>query len=97
MITLKGKCNHCGLCCFSKDRSLKCENLGFGAGAIGLPNAYYCKVYDRRIDNMPINMIDKDGTSYGGYVCAKDSQRETFVILERGIGKGCSLEVLNGG
>jgi hypothetical protein len=43
---------------------------------------------------MPIVMFTPEGRIGKDAACAKDSQKETDAILERGIGKGCSLCVV---
>ena len=92
---LTGKCNCCGLCCVSLLGN-KCENLRVTL-FLGVPNGTYCAKYDVRYNGMPINMVDSTGAVVEvDHVCAKDSMLETLSILQRGIGKGCSLEVVDG-
>ena len=90
---LKGKCNFCGLCCFSASGA-KCENLQIVLLA-GVPNGTVCTAYDKRYDGMPIRMLRPDGSEAepGLHVCAKDSLAETLAIAEKGIGRGCSLTI----
>lgn len=89
-VRLSGLCNRCGLCCF--DGELRCQNL-IVIGKPGEPLATACSRHGSRYNGMPITMFDPEGRSYDGYFCHNDDL-ETAVIIERGIGKGCSLEVV---
>ena len=92
-VVLKGVCNGCGLCCTSREdgRLLRCEHL-MQDKAFGTPEATWCRTYRTRVDGMPIRMLDwATGAEIRMATCAKDSDPETFTIIERGLGKGCSL------
>jgi len=96
-----GVCNRCGVCCQyeAADGSgpVRCGYLEVRPGArVGDPQATTCRQYDTRYDGMPIPMQYLNGTDYGWAKCAKDSSMEDLVIRFRGIGRGCSLEILNG-
>lgn len=56
--------------------------------------ATYCTVYNKRTQGMPIVMVNKEGLAVNIANCYFDHPNETMGILERGIGKGCSLRVL---
>lgn len=96
---LSGACNRCGLCCTaeSEGRLLVCEFLSW-PGTIGQSWATRCRVYEARVDGLPIRMLD---ATTGAFVvdatCAKDSAVEELVIIQRGIGRGCSLTVAQEG
>lgn len=92
---LKGSCNRCGLCCTADVEGVPvvCDHLRmFSFSSLGKPEATQCRAYERRVDNMPITMRSFDGTVLVHAVCRK-GPGEVPVILARGIGKGCSLEV----
>ena len=75
-------------------RRLRCENLEV-SGELGQPMASRCRVYGQRVDGMPIRMLDAEGqVGRDDMVCGKESLQETLAILERGIGNGCSMQVL---
>lgn len=63
----------------------------------GTPLATRCTIYDKRIPDMPIPMIDYFGNTVkiGNCAFSKFNMHpdEKQAILERGIGKGCSLRV----
>ena len=87
-MSLKGKCNQCGVCCYVG--AFKCEFLDVG-GTPGMPMATRCKVYDKRYTDMPILLTDPHGAIMGGY-CLHDSQAEEME-LKKLIRQGqCSLE-----
>lgn len=87
---LTGLCNQCGLCC--QIGEYQCMYLVVADGLkIGDPAATFCAAYARRYDRMPIVMFNGDGTKFFPTVCATGSQAEEDGIVERGIGKGCSL------
>lgn len=92
MPQLKGKCNQCGLCCMVGDT--RCIHLEVRA-APGEPMATRCTVYDRRVKGMPIMLVDPQGNVVNIANCVFDAPEETAVIIERGIGKGCSLELVS--
>lgn len=89
--TLRGVCNQCGLCC--KPHGLRCCNL-IEIKTPGQPMATQCAIYNSRYDGMPILLFDKEGRVSGTGYCSKDSIHEVQGILQWGIGKGCSLEVV---
>lgn len=95
MIRLKGTCNRCGLCCFTED--YRCLNLEI-TDVPGKPFATRCLVYESRRPEMPILLVNKyTGNVEAMGVCAdRNGEEETENIIKRGIGKGCSLEVVNG-
>lgn len=89
LMALKGDCNRCGLCCRSGD--FRCINL-IVTGEPGQPFATKCGVHSRRYDGLPIVMVNSEGKIHeGDFYCAHGSPKETETIIERGIGKGCSL------
>ena len=100
-IVLVGDCNQCGACCEveSEGATLRCENLEV-LGPIGQPRASKCRAYQTRYDGMPIRLYDiRTGQlSEDDYICPKNSpansQAETETILSQGIGRGCSLSVM---
>ena len=72
-----------------------CEHLTI-IGPIGTPHATLCAMYLLRYDGMPVNGINKyTGRVVLHSVCHKDSPGEVKTIVDRGIGKGCSLTLLN--
>jgi hypothetical protein len=91
---LVGTCNRCGLCCFVGP--YRCSHLIL-AGPPGSPEASACGVYLVRRDRMPIELINDAGDVVGTATCAKNSPEDVLNILEKGIGKGCSLTVAEGG
>lgn len=100
-IVLVGDCNQCGVCCEveSEGVTLRCENLEV-RGPIGQPGASRCRAYQTRYDDMPIRLYDiRTGQlAEDDFVCAKNSpanrHAETETILNHGIGRGCSLSVM---
>jgi len=58
---------------------------------LGTPEASWCGVYERRVDGMSVRMLDASGTARLVGPCGKDSAQEDHMILDSGIGKGCSL------
>ena len=93
-LILSGECNRCGLCCAQtiKGTRYACTHLAVG-GSLGQPNASRCTVYADRYDQMPIVMRNEAGEELIGR-CFQDSPEENDVILMRGIGLGCSLELV---
>lgn len=92
---LTGLCNQCGLCC--ELDGLRCIHLIVKPGLkVGEAGATYCRVYASRFDRMLIPMVNTDGVIVDIKTCGKDSRAEAEAIVERGIGKGCSLEVVHG-
>ena len=87
---LVGECNRCGHCCVPD--GYRCLNLQV-RGEIGQPNASKCKKYGMRYNGMPIVLQnDKGDMRFGECVVGA---ADDFVVFERSIGKGCSLEVEN--
>ncbi len=95
-IRLVGECNRCGICCVNQEGTDRfiCENLEMTN--LGQPNGTRCTVYDKRYNGMPILMYADDGR-WVRSLCMKDSAEESQIILDKGIGKGCSLTVQMGG
>ena len=92
---LVGDCNRCGVCCEveSYGMTLRCENLEVH-GSIGQPWVSRCRAYQTRYDGMPIQLYDiRTGRLIRNSICAHNSRAETEAILDRGIGRGCSLSV----
>lgn len=89
---LIGLCNQCGHCCMVGE--LRCENLIL-TGTPGEPMASACSIYTTRYPGMPILMFDKQGRIGAEMMCGVGMPAETDAILERGIGKGCSLTVVH--
>lgn len=99
-ITWLGTCNRCGLCCSMEVKGylLVCEHLravisGGQTKPLGAPEASRCGVYERRVDGMPIRLLDATGTPRMEGQCRKDHWLEDERIIARGIGKGCSLRI----
>ena len=93
MVTLTGECNQCGRCCEYGD--IVCQYLDIH-GEIGSNHATSCKVYLLRYNGMPVNGINRyTGRVVLHSVCYKDSPGEVKTIVDRGIGKGCSLTLVN--
>lgn len=94
-IELIGECNQCGLCCETVIAGVpvRCENLVLNRDVNGINPPTYCKVYKDRYNRMPINMVSLDGKVVIPAWCAKDDPEETWAIVERGMGKGCSLKL----
>ena len=100
---LTGTCNRCGLCCQYEARDgsglVRCGYLAVDDGAAGLDpigtaGATQCLMHALRVDGMPIPMFYvRDMRPYGWRQCAKDSAAEDAIIIDRGIGRGCSLEM----
>ena len=96
---LKGNCNRCGRCCvvYIEGRRFYCQHLRFDADSmIGLPKTAACAVYKQRYNGMPISLIEPHSRLGASGKCGLNSQEEVDSILERGIGRGCSLEVVYG-
>lgn len=91
MSTLVGACNQCALCCMIG--KLRCGHLILRRRP-GSPMASRCAIYATRYDGMPIVLYDEKGRLRGHGVCAKDSPEDTANIIARGIGKGCSLQLV---
>ena len=97
-LTLEGECSRCGLCCsFTQDgQRLFCEYLDINDD-LGQPMATSCRIWSDRTVNMPIRMINEHGDIIrdidAGTTCCSGTPNETRIILDRGIGRGCSLTV----
>ena len=94
-VKLKGNCNRCGLCCvsFINGTMYRCINL-IVRGYVSEPDATTCSVYNARRPEMPILMLDEEGhESPGRHVCCHGSPDEGAIIMHKGFGKGCSLEL----
>ena len=85
---LVGTCNQCGLCCMEGDS--KCYHL-----EVSPLGGTRCLVYNMRYNGMPI-ILHKGNVVTGIAACAKDSEAEDMEIIKKGIGKGCSLKVVEG-
>jgi len=100
-IVLVGDCNQCGACCEveSDGAILRCEHLEV-LSSIGQSGATRCRAYRTRHDGMPIRLYDIRTGAFAEdeFVCPKNSpensQAETETILIQGIGRGCSLTVV---
>ena len=89
---LVGSCNRCGRCC--TDGDLHCINLEIIEN-IGKPYATRCRIYDQRTVGMPILLVNSFGVIEAIASCTfGDSRIETKEIMEKGIGHGCSYEVV---
>lgn len=90
-LRLTGLCNQCGLCCTTAD-GLRCEHLATTFRPVGEALATSCRVYGQRRHFMPIHMLDAAGVPRRDAFCAgAGSAAEAQVILDRGVGRGCSL------
>ena len=91
---LQGECNRCGLCCSGTvpdGRSYVCANLEV-VGPLGTPFATRCKVYAERVDGMLIVGVEPvTGAIVGTGFCYLNSRQEDLAIINKGIGRGCSL------
>ena len=91
-MSLKGRCNQCGLCCFVDGG--KCTNL-IVHGEPGQPMATECMIYNDRYPGRPIILMRPDGSYAEGH-CWHNAPNEE-AILTKLIEQGkCSLEVDNG-
>lgn len=96
-LSLAGQCNRCTLCCFVKigGETFKCGYLKLYKGKQpGEPMAGECMLHSLRTDGMPIPLLDQLGHVRGETTCHKNTWLETEAIIEKGIGKGCSLKVV---
>jgi len=94
---LRGECNRCGRCCVVErdGKPYACTHLRhFQWIALGRPESTFCSVYDRRRHGMPITLRHQAGDEFEAVCVADGSPEETAVIIARGIGRGCSLEVV---
>lgn len=93
-LVLEGICNKCGVCCVGihEGEQVFCENLEI-LGELGSPDATMCRIHASRVLNTPIWMLNSVGERVFETICAKDNELETRTILEKGIGRGCSLGV----
>lgn len=92
---LEGVCNRCGNCCSYLHDGVRvyCEHL-LRLESLGTPYATRCRIHDQRTPNMPIRMLDDTGVEITSSICAMGSAEETWAILTRGMGKGCSLNLV---
>lgn len=87
---LIGKCNQCGLCCM--EGNARCINLEI-LFPLGTPGATRCKIYEQTYPGMPIVLMDGNRVT-GVARCARGSALDDVEIMAKGIGKGCSLKVV---
>jgi hypothetical protein len=100
MSILSGDCNRCGLCCTTEVNGhvFVCQYLraeidaAYKTKPLGTPGASRCGAYENRRDGMPITLRNFAGDTIHAQ-CGKNSWAETKTILERGIGRGCSMTV----
>lgn len=94
---LIGECNLCGLCCYVQNPAtgtfLKCEHLKV-ISQPGMPNATKCGIYEKRYNGMGIALASKDGQEWAHGMCAEGTPAAINHIVESGIGKGCSLALV---
>jgi hypothetical protein len=91
---LEGTCNRCGLCCLDGD--LRCHYLEVSSLGVGVAMGTRCRVHASRFPGMPIIMIDVEGKVAKLAACAHGTPQDDIEIMAKGIGKGCSLRVVNG-
>lgn len=91
---LEGTCNRCGLCCF--DRDLRCNYLEVTALGPGVAMGTRCRVHAARWPGMPIMLVDAQGSVKAIGQCAHGTPQDEVEIIAKGIGKGCSLRMVNG-
>jgi len=91
-MNLVGECNRCGLCC--QTQGFRCLNLvgPYPLSPTTQSGPTTCAVYDTRYDGMPIVKMNEEGLIIGG-TCGKNSTAEKLAIIEKGIGRGCSLKL----
>lgn len=93
MIKLAGTCNQCGLCCMDGDA--RCHNLRI-TGVLGTPGATTCMVYGARYAGMPVMLVSPENVVISLGECNHgDEEADNQAILEKGIGKGCSLRLVS--
>lgn len=96
-LDLQGTCNRCGACCVVEEggHRLVCEYLKAEVPVqpLGAPMASRCGAYEYRSHLRPIQirMRDAHGTVRLVGQCFKDTWQEDHAIVERGMGRGCSL------
>lgn len=93
---LEGDCNLCGLCCCDDfaGRPTRCEHL-LVVGETGQPQATICTVHAARQPGMTIRMLDRlTGEPLALGLCQHTTPDEVALIRERGIGKGCSMTLV---
>lgn len=74
----------------------RCINLIL-EGKPGEPGASRCGRYLNRYDGLPIVMVNSEGGILeGSHVCCHGAPEEDQIIIERGFGRGCSLEIADG-
>lgn len=79
------------------DGQLRCLNLQI-ISEPGTPMATKCKVYHNRSYGMPIVLVNPNGVIEAIASCTfGDGRIEMKEIIEKGIGKGCSMEVVENG
>lgn len=77
------------------DGDLHCIYLKF-QGKLGEPLATRCKIYDKRYIGMPIFLVSAAGIIEGMGTCTfGDKIADEKEIIAKGIGKGCSMELVN--
>lgn len=89
---LVGECNRCGLCCMDGD--LRCNYLR--VAMLGTPGGTTCAVHANRYPGMPIMLVDGAGKVAALAQCAHGTPQDDIEIMAKGIGRGCSLRVVNG-
>ena len=99
-LVLKGECSMCGLCCVvdaPEGGYLKCMNLIVRDwDKIGQPFATKCSLHESRTDGMQIFLVDRDGKLRGESRCHTGNAEREAIIERRLIGRGCSLELVEG-
>ena len=91
-LTLEGVCNKCGACCTisTPGGRLVCENLAIEH--LGEPNGTFCRVYQDRVPDMSIRMLDDSGNVARVSKCCMGGEYETQAVLREGR-ESCSLQV----
>lgn len=92
---LRGECSKCGLCCTLQQdgTTFVCDYL-VRIKKLGESEATLCLMYHSRSHRMPITMTNAQGDSIRWHCAANGTNEETRAIIQRGIGQGCSLEVV---
>lgn len=72
---------------------MRCAFLATVNGApLGRPGATFCTMRRARIHYMPVPLITRQGELVAWSHCAAHgTKEETDTIIERGLGRGCSL------
>jgi hypothetical protein len=98
-LKLVGDCNQCGRCCepVVQGRRMRCIFLAHRMFT-GFPGATTCQKYAERRPGMRITLHDVADARFAvEATCgAPGTEQETQAILDHGIGRGCSLEVVHG-